>query len=478
MSPPAGFYIYIIAERSSALWASAYAHTWSGPLPDASAEVLRSKCVEAEARMAGWRRASRGDRPLEMPLPGMLDVQLTPGVGVSLHEGKLLRLWDAASGERLGCKQLQREPTCHHLLHEHVAIGDVSGLLTLEPTDFAGKGQSYRAMTSAVTGVLLFDTAREANSAHSEPTVLAAGEDGVVCWSPREAELFSLGPPGEPAPAEAAVRGRQGAKYALADAGDGRHVVCRGPSIIGALDVHRAQWAWHARVGDDAAIGCSALASEVGEGAGARFSRPVCTSAELGLWGSCHADAVRLWDVRQASAIATLPSCGRVRHLQFDRGCSDRCSDGYGGGYGGGGSGAVNPHLLLASSQLLDFGANVELVGVCVLDIRRLDRAPRGMLVTTLSIPRGGGHARGGAASTCFDALGGVVVAARSAKSGLCAYRWQNGTVAAAAPVQAEEPAEQPGASVPRSARGKPKRQASGAKGRNNGAPGGGRRKQ
>ena len=57
MSPPAGFYIYIIAERSSALWASAYAHTWSGPLPDASAEVLRSKCVEAEARMTGWRRA-------------------------------------------------------------------------------------------------------------------------------------------------------------------------------------------------------------------------------------------------------------------------------------------------------------------------------------------------------------------------------------------------------------------------------------
>jgi hypothetical protein len=49
--------------------------------------------------MTGWRRASCGDRPFEMPLPGMLDAQLTPDVGVSLYEGKLL-LFSYACGMR------------------------------------------------------------------------------------------------------------------------------------------------------------------------------------------------------------------------------------------------------------------------------------------------------------------------------------------------------------------------------------------
>ena len=124
--------------------------------------------------------------------------------------------------------------------------------------------------------------------------------------------------------------------------------------------------------------------------------------------------------------------------------------------------------------------------GVSVLDMRRLDRDASKMLLATCWLPRTSRSRSQSNAPPSFDAEGGSLVAAVAREQ--MAYRWCTHRQAAedGDDPQLDGLGTQEGLSsspstptTPRPAREtKPKRQPSGAKGRNNGAPGGGRRKQ
>ena len=440
----------LTGPRCEDLWKSAHMATFGKSAASQTAEQTRLRCCESEGMISGWLRASRG-RPSELALPSMLDVQLGDELGVSLHDGKLLRLWDAKSGARLACQQLVRQPSCCHLMHNHIVVGDASGLFALHNADdMSCDPISFRVAPSALTSVVLFERTTAQTTPGESLLVLSACDRGTVCcWSREAAETFVVDAPYQDAPYQ---------RCSLAESTDGHHVACRGPTWCASLDVERGLWAWQGEQVTAVSLGTDS--KELSK----LLMRSVCASKELKLLGSAHNNVICLWDVREAVPVATLDGeGGSCKHIQFDS------------GYGQ----SVSPHHLMVTSSFLG-GA----CGVGVLDIRRLDRKPQKMLVTTLAVPKGKAG-RGGTLHVPFDARDGAVVAAGHLKDH-CAYRWQSAmlpTEPSSDGVGVEEE-EDASPSTPRSARDakaareKPKRMASGAKGRNNGAPGGGRRKQ
>ena len=102
--------------------------------------------------MAWWLAHARGGgaqggsaAPTELPLPAMRALSVAGGVGVSAHAGKLVRVWEADTGRRLGAASLRHQPSCCAMGGAEVggvaAVGDVCGgvqLLWLET--FGGRG--------------------------------------------------------------------------------------------------------------------------------------------------------------------------------------------------------------------------------------------------------------------------------------------------------------------------------------------------
>ena len=120
------------------------------------APTARHECCVSEASLRGWARAAV-EPAAELALGEMTSASIVGGLGFSTHEGKMLRLWEARSGRRLGAKALKDAPLCCDVgvvgarkteydasgTRTVAAVGDVEGRVHLldleEPLD--GKEQ-------------------------------------------------------------------------------------------------------------------------------------------------------------------------------------------------------------------------------------------------------------------------------------------------------------------------------------------------
>ena len=442
------------------LWEAAHVQIFGGEpssaieAPKGNGSSARAACLESEALLLGWRRA----RLDELPLPQMNDVSLAGGRGVSVHDGKLLRLWDASSGGRLACLRAPRELVCCHAsaAAERVAVGDASGFLGLEAFaelgDDGGAAGWSRVSQRALVAVRLLDG--------RGPVALAADESGALfcCanWSLEAAggahregweELRSWPSLGERAGSYGLAGWRDGAFF---------HARPAAGEVVG-FDAHAGEACWRgALASDDEALALAAL-----EGGGARAqrsSRVASYAEELSLVAASTGAVVSLWDPRTggggAAAAArpvaqvAMPDGRAATFVGLDRGYGD----------------ATRPWHLLASA-----GA-----GVHVYDLRKLCCArPCSTSRSHVSVAHAAPHvatlSRRGMGA-CFDAEGGSLVVGGGPK-GPSALRWRSAAVApAAAATDGADGASGAAADKPpaKPQRDKPKRMPSGARGRNN----------
>eukprot|EP00966_Prymnesium_polylepis_P325266 7381245-Prymnesium_polylepis.1 len=91
----------------------------------------RQLCVASEAALTAVCRAA----PTEIPLPGMTSVSLAGEVGVSCHDGKMVRLWEARTGRRIAAAQHRHKHTLTCCEADgatgRLAVGDSSGRVHL-----------------------------------------------------------------------------------------------------------------------------------------------------------------------------------------------------------------------------------------------------------------------------------------------------------------------------------------------------------
>jgi hypothetical protein len=443
------------------LWRAAHSRLF-GAAPvaesprDGPSEPLRAACVESEGMLRRFTRAAAAE-PQALPLPAMNDVSLAGRRGVSVHEGKIVRVWDAASGRRLECRSSARHQVCCHATEAGDAVGDASGFLTITASGSsaaadddhhegagAGAGRAeWRASQHALVSVRLLPC--------EGPVAVASDDRGAVsCWrQPEEEGRWSL-------VAERLSLAEQppGGGYGLAAWSDASFFHSRPTGEVEGWGLHgaglRAQWRGAPTPEDEAAA--ALLRPPAAAANRPRAARLASFEPRLGLLAAATGPAVALWDPRAgggaaggaALPVARVPLGRPAAFVVLDR------------GHGG----AVAPYHLLASA-----GA-----GVLVFDIRRLgggacsspaaaSSSPRlspSPLVATLTRPRGAGL------GACFDAEGGAVVAGGGPK-GACAFRWPAASDTAA---PAEEAVAARG--EPRRQE-RPKRQPSGAKGRNKG---------
>lgn len=88
---------------------------------------------ESELRLDEWRRAGSID-PKVLPLSGVSGVCLFGEYGMSTHGDRMVRLWDATSGRRLGAHQHKLELSACAASGELVVVGDGGGGLHLYST--------------------------------------------------------------------------------------------------------------------------------------------------------------------------------------------------------------------------------------------------------------------------------------------------------------------------------------------------------
>ena len=124
----------LLSDKTVAYWERAYSERASG-------HSGRSRVCLSEATLLGWRQLGRGampepgaatpSAPRPLPLPGMTCLALLGEVGVSLHAGRLARLWDARTGRRLAAYEHKRELTALAAAGEYIVAGDEKGGLVL-----------------------------------------------------------------------------------------------------------------------------------------------------------------------------------------------------------------------------------------------------------------------------------------------------------------------------------------------------------
>ena len=102
------------------------------------APTARHECCVSEASLRGWARAAV-EPAAELALGEMTSASIVGGLGFSTHDGKMLRLWEARSGRRLGAKALKDAPLC-------CDVGVVGARKT--EYDASGRGRSPRSATS------------------------------------------------------------------------------------------------------------------------------------------------------------------------------------------------------------------------------------------------------------------------------------------------------------------------------------------
>ena len=152
---------------------------WIYPLASArGTETLRF----SEAELDGWRRAGR---PTELALPGMTSVSigLDGGLGVSTHEGRMTRLWEAKSGRRLACHQHKSKATltCCDASGNLAAVGDSAGMIHVFDMSHDDDGfaptHTFNANPDAEFNAL-YSVAILPES--ERPTLMACYADGLV----------------------------------------------------------------------------------------------------------------------------------------------------------------------------------------------------------------------------------------------------------------------------------------------------------
>ena len=174
--------------------------------PSHAARDPRSACCASDAAMGWWLAHARGGgtactAPTELPLPAMRAMGVAAGVGVSAHAGKLVRVWEADTGRRLGAAALRQQPSCCAVGGDEVggvaAVGDVCGgvqLLWLEHgSDPVGTHAAFGRGT-AVHSCALLGLQLEHWAAESVRGVLACGSGGGEVLSPSPSLILSLNP--------------------------------------------------------------------------------------------------------------------------------------------------------------------------------------------------------------------------------------------------------------------------------------------
>jgi hypothetical protein len=73
--------------------------------------AARRECCTSEASLRGWARAA-AEPAAELALGEMTSAAIAGTLGFSTHEGKMLRLWEARSGRRLGARSIRERPLC------------------------------------------------------------------------------------------------------------------------------------------------------------------------------------------------------------------------------------------------------------------------------------------------------------------------------------------------------------------------------
>lgn len=88
----------------------------------------RSRCVASDRHLSSWRQSVESE-PSALPLPAMTSACLSGSVGMSTHEGRLTRLWEASTGRRLACHQhkARQTLTCCDAAAGCAAVGDLGG---------------------------------------------------------------------------------------------------------------------------------------------------------------------------------------------------------------------------------------------------------------------------------------------------------------------------------------------------------------
>lgn len=424
--------------------------------PIADNNSTRAACIESEALLLGWRRA----RLDELPLPQMVDVSLAGSRGVSVHDGKLLRLWEASNGGRLVCLRAPRELVCCHAsaASERVAVGDASGFLGLEAFGELGTAGWSRVSQRALVAVRVLDG--------RGPVALAADESGAIfCCANWALEAPSAHREGWEELRSWPSLGERAGSYGLATWRDGAffHARPAAGEVVG-FDAHVGEACWRgALASDDEALALAGL--ESGTSAKAPRSSRVASYAEaLSLVAASTGAVVSLWDPRTGGGAAgtaaatrpvaqvAMPDGRAATFVGLDRGFGD----------------ATRPWHLLASA-----GA-----GVHVYDLRKLCCGARpstssGCMAMALAAPHVATLSHRGMGA-CFDAEGGTLVVGGGPK-GSSALRWRSAAVAPAAHETdgADGAGQAQGAAADKPPanphRDKPKRMPSGARGRNNG---------
>ena len=142
--------------------------------------------------MAWWFAHARGGgaqgggaAPTELPLPAMQALSVAGGVGVSAHAGKLVRVWEADTGRRLGAAALRHQPSCCAVGGAEVggvaAVGDVCGgvqLLWLERGSEPLPCHAAHGRETAVHSCALLGLRLDHWTADSVRGVLACGSSG------------------------------------------------------------------------------------------------------------------------------------------------------------------------------------------------------------------------------------------------------------------------------------------------------------
>lgn len=91
----------------------------------------RRLCVQSELALSTWRDGVASTPPITLPLPSMTSVCLAGDVGVSTHDGRLTRIWEASTGRRIACHQHKSRATltCCDASSSLAVVGDTSGVL-------------------------------------------------------------------------------------------------------------------------------------------------------------------------------------------------------------------------------------------------------------------------------------------------------------------------------------------------------------
>ena len=373
------------------------------------AHEARKRCVSSEAELDGWRRAGR---PTELALPGMTSVSigLDGGLGVSTHEGRMTRLWEAKSGRRLACHQHKSKATltCCDASGNLAAVGDSAGMIHVFDMSHDDDGfaptHTFNANPDAEFNAL-YSVAILPES--ERPTLMACYADGLVrIWGYNGHTWGGSHLPGN--------------RLGCVTAGGNGDVffASRNPGLsirVQQFDNDLTEVVWEASTDEFEDVETMIAGLNV-----QHESPRALMSYSMGwqLLATVTTGGCQLWDTRSrphAGVVARvrLPSQAQPHSVHLDPG---------GGDWGGGGAWGGN---LFLSSR----GGNG---GVHLYDIRsvRAEHSGATRVVDTCCAPMA---PRGrGAAVACFAANAEVLVAGGGAKS-TCAWQWRRGGNAGAA---------------------------------------------